>query len=151
MAKKILVIDDDLELVELVSFALLRADLLPYPAFSSTQAMSLLVNESPDVILLDVRLGSESGFTLLEAMRLVSSAPVIMISGDTSQQAKLRAFELGADDYLTKPFGGRELLARVKAQLRRRPAKSEQDLLDSISKAVAGFGSTPGLAPGSGA
>jgi two-component system response regulator VicR len=119
---KILVVDDDRELVELLSFALLRAELVPLPAYNSAQALEYLVHEQPALVLLDVHLEAESGLDLLCEMRNISDIPIIVISAATSYEQRVRAFELGADDYLTKPFGMRELLARIRARLRRGPS-----------------------------
>jgi DNA-binding response OmpR family regulator len=119
---KILVVDDDRELVELLSFALLRADLTPLPAFTGAQALEYLVQERPALVLLDVHLDGGSGLELLSAMRGLSDIPIIVISAVSSYEQRVRAFELGADDYLSKPFGMRELLARVRARLRRGPS-----------------------------
>jgi two-component system response regulator VicR len=119
---KILLVDDDRELVELLSFALLRAGLVPLPAYSTAQALGLLENERPALAILDVRLGDEDGLELLKEIRHKSDVLVIMLSALRAEEDKVRAFELGADDYVSKPFGLGELLARIKACLRRRQA-----------------------------
>jgi len=116
---KILLIEDDPHLVELLSFALLRAGYYPVPAYTSARALELLEIEEPALVLLDIALGEESGLELLVSIREQSDVPVIMISTVLSEEQRIQAFELGADDYLVKPFGLRELLALIRARLRR--------------------------------
>jgi DNA-binding response OmpR family regulator len=118
---KILVVDDDRELVELLSFGLLREDLIPLPAYSSAQALEVLAQDPPALVLLDAHLEGDSGYDLLRRMRRISDVPIMMISAVSSSEQRVRAVELGADDYLNKPFGMRELLARIRARLRRGP------------------------------
>src|SRR5579862_6584403 len=118
---RILVVDDERELVELLAFALRRAGYTVLAAHDRPTAMKLLAGETPDLAVLDVNLGDADGFELLREIRQRSDMPVIMLSGRNSEDDKVRGFQLGADDYVTKPFGHRELLARIQANLRRRP------------------------------
>jgi DNA-binding response OmpR family regulator len=116
---KILVVDDDRELVDLLIFALQRAAFTPVPAYDAATALRLLEREAPLLAILDVNLGSASGFDLLREFRQRSQIPVIMLTGRDAEVDKVEALEAGADDYLTKPFSHRELVARIRAVLRR--------------------------------
>ena len=116
---KILLVNDDRELVDLLTFVLRRAGLDALSAFDASTALELLETERPDLAVLDVSLGSGSGFDLLRDLRRRSRIPVIMLTARNAEDDKVRGLELGADDYLTKPFSHRELVARIRAQLRR--------------------------------
>jgi DNA-binding response OmpR family regulator len=116
---KILVVDDERELVELLAFALRRAGYTVLAAHDGPTALKLLASESPELAVLDVNLGEHDGFELLREIRRRSDLPVIMLTGRNSENDKVLGFDLGADDYVTKPFGHRELLARIQANLRR--------------------------------
>jgi two-component system, OmpR family, response regulator VicR len=116
---QILYADDDRELVDLVGFALRRAGFEVLPAHDAPSALKLLAEQQPALAVLDVNLGVWNGFELLRDLRRQSEIPVIMLSGRAEEADKVRGLELGADDYVTKPFSHRELLARVRANLRR--------------------------------
>ena len=116
---KLLLVDDDRDLVELLTFALGRAGFAVLPAHDSPAALALLEAKHPDIAVLDVNLGAWNGFDLLTELRKRSDIPAIMLTGLGAVGDKVRGLELGADDYLTKPFSHRELLARIRAQLRR--------------------------------
>src|SRR5437762_3139848 len=117
---KILVVDDDRDLVDLLSFALSRAGMEALPALDASTAMKSLEDKHPDLVVLDINIGAASGFDMLKELRRKSEIPVIMLTGRDAEDDKIMGFELGADDYLTKPFSHRELIARIKASLRRR-------------------------------
>jgi two-component system, OmpR family, KDP operon response regulator KdpE len=123
---KILLIDDDVELLELLSFTFQRVGLSPLRARTVDQALQLLAAECPDVAVLDLRLEGEDGYTVLDALRQASHVPVIVLSGLTSEADKVRALNAGADGYLCKPVSHPELVARVRAALRRRPARARE-------------------------
>jgi len=116
---QILLVDDDRELVDLLAFALRRAGLETVPANDAATALRLFAERQPDLAVLDVNLGASNGLDLLKALRQRSQVPIIMLTALDSEDDKVRGLELGADDYLTKPFSHRELTARIKAQLRR--------------------------------
>ena len=120
---KVLAVEDDRELAELLRFILLRAGFEIRVAHDVRSALQLLAEEPPDAILLDVNLGGSSGLDLLRAVRRRDDAAgqtvVVVLSGVAAEAEKVRALEMGADDYITKPFGHRELVARLGAQLRR--------------------------------
>ena len=124
---KILVVEDDHDLVELLSFAFLRAGLWPLPAYTSEQAMDLLATEDLALVILDLHLDGEVSLELLRKMRLASDVVIIALGESTNEDDKVRAFEMGADDYVSKPFGLKELLARIRACLRRGPSTGDVD------------------------
>jgi DNA-binding response OmpR family regulator len=118
-AVRILLVDDDRELIDLLAFALKRAGLEPIGAHDAATALRLLEERKPDLVVLDINLGSSSGLDVLRELRRRSPLPVIMLTALDSEEDKVRGLEAGADDYLTKPFSHRELIARIRAQLRR--------------------------------
>ena len=115
----VLLVDDDQGLVDLLTFALSRSHFAVISATRVPAVLKLLDAERPDLAVLDVDLGRSSGFDLLREIREKSELPVIMLTGMDTERDKLRGFELGADDYLTKPFSHHELIARLHSQLRR--------------------------------
>jgi DNA-binding response OmpR family regulator len=118
-AVRILLVDDDRELIDLLAFALKRAGLEPIGAHDAATALRLFEERKPDLVVLDINLGSSSGLDVLRELRRRSPLPVIMLTALDSEEDKVRGLEAGADDYLTKPFSHRELIARIRAQLRR--------------------------------
>jgi DNA-binding response OmpR family regulator len=123
----ILLVDDDRELIDLLAFALRRAGLDPIAAHDGASAVRQFEERRPDLVVLDINLGTSSGLDVLKELRRRSAVPVIMLTALDSEEDKVRGLETGADDYLTKPFSHRELIARIRAQLRRsgqeRPAR----------------------------
>ena len=116
---KILVADDDRELLDLLTFAFQRAGFEIIQASDGEQAIVRFQEQQPALALLDVNMPKLDGFQVCQRLRLQSSVPIIMLTVRNQEEEILRAFELGADDYLTKPFSPRQLVARVKAALRR--------------------------------
>jgi len=116
---KILIVDDDHDLLALVGFALRQAGYVVVDAGDFAAAMRVFLAESPDLAVLDINLPGGSGFAICEAIRTRSRIPVMMLTVRGEEEDVVRALELGADDYLTKPFWPEELLARVHARLRR--------------------------------
>ncbi|HVN43369.1 MAG TPA: response regulator transcription factor [Steroidobacteraceae bacterium] len=116
---KILIVDDDADLLALVGFALTHSGYLVVKAPNVQTAMTEFTREAPDLAILDINLPDGSGFGLCEEIRRHSRIPVMMLTARGEEEDLVRALELGADDYLTKPFSPRTLLARVKALLRR--------------------------------
>jgi DNA-binding response OmpR family regulator len=127
---RILLVDDDRELIDLLAFALKRAGLDPVGAHDRATAMRVFEERRPDLVVLDINLGASSGLDVLRELRRQASLPVIMLTALDSEEDKVRGLEAGADDYLTKPFSHRELIARIRAHLRRSgqewPAKRAQ-------------------------
>jgi len=116
---KILVADDDRDLRELVGFALTQAGFLAVKAADGPGAVRLFDAEAPDAVVLDINMPGASGFQVCEAIRARSSVPIMILTVRSEEEDLVRALELGADDYLTKPFSPKTLLARLKALLRR--------------------------------
>jgi|LSQX01.3.fsa_nt_gb two-component system response regulator VicR len=122
---KILVVDDEKPIVDIVRFNLKKEGYTVIEAYDGHEAVSKALEQKPDLILLDVMLPGMDGFEVCKKLRTSISTPILMLTAREEEVDKVLGLELGADDYITKPFGVRELLARVKANLRR--AASEQD------------------------
>ncbi|HZT04806.1 MAG TPA: response regulator transcription factor [Steroidobacteraceae bacterium] len=116
---KVLVADDDRDLRDLVGFTLTQAGYLVIKAADGTGALRSVAEEAPDLVILDINMPGASGFQVCEAVRRNSRVPIMMLTVRGEEEDLVRALELGADDYLTKPFSPRTLLARAKALLRR--------------------------------
>ncbi len=116
---KILVADDDRDLLELVAFTLAQSGFLALKAHDGPTALKLFAAEAPDLIILDINMPGLSGFEVCAEIRRKSRVPVMMLTVRGEEEDLVRALELGADDFLTKPFSPRTLLARVKSLLRR--------------------------------
>ena len=116
---KLLVVDDDADMLAVVSFALRQASFPVVTANSYGTGLSTFHTEQPDLAILDINLPGGSGFELCGVLRKESNAPIMMLTARGEEADLVRALELGADDYLTKPFSPRTLVARVKALLRR--------------------------------
>jgi DNA-binding response OmpR family regulator len=117
---KLLVVDDDADMLAVVGFALRQAGFPVLPAPNFATAVSTFRAQQPDLAILDINLaGGGSGFELCDLMRKESRLPIMMLTARGEEADLVRALELGADDYLTKPFSPRTLVARVKALLRR--------------------------------
>lgn len=115
----ILVVDDDPRLLRFVRANLEALHYKVVTAEGAEDALELLAREAPDLILLDIMLPGMDGYELCRHIRTFSMVPVLMLTAKAEEQDKVKGLELGADDYLTKPFGVPELLARVEALLRR--------------------------------
>src|ERR1700729_3884403 len=121
---KMLIADDDRDLRELIGFTLTQAGYLVLKTGDGPSALQTFENESPDLVVLDINMPGMSGFQVCESIRKRSRVPVIMLTVRGEEEDLVRALELGADDYLTKPFSPRTLLARIKALLRRAGAET---------------------------
>ena len=124
MSHKILLVDDDPDILDLLVFLVERTGAMALPARDAAAALTLFESERPDLAIVDVVLGpSSSGLDLVTELRRRSDIPIIVLTVRSSEDDKVRGLESGADDYLVKPFGHRELGARIRAHLRRaRPA-----------------------------
>jgi DNA-binding response OmpR family regulator len=116
---KVLVVEDDVDLLDLVIYALRREGFTAIPALDGAQALYQWEAENPDIILLDANLPKLNGFEVCRRIRHESSTPIIMLTARDDEEDIVRGLQLGADDYVTKPFSAKQLGARIKAVLRR--------------------------------
>src|SRR5512139_1199911 len=121
---KILIVDDDPDLLSLVGFALSQSGFAVVKGVDVPSALKAFAAEAPDLAFLDINLQGGSGFDICEAIRKQSRIPIMMLTARGEEEDLVRALDLGADDYLTKPFSPRTLLARVRALLRRSGVES---------------------------
>ena len=119
MDKKILVVDDEKPIVEILKLNLQKENYEVYEAYDGEEALLKAKTVQPDLILLDVMLPKIDGFTVCRKIRETSSVPILMLTAREEEVDKVLGLELGADDYITKPFSVRELMARIKANMRR--------------------------------
>lgn len=117
--KRILVVDDEKGLVKIIRLNLEQDGFDVIEAFNGAQAMEKLRTTLPDLVLLDVMMPDTDGFTVLKMIRQIGNIPVIMLTAKGEEDDKIKGLELGADDYVTKPFSPRELTSRIRAVLRR--------------------------------
>jgi DNA-binding response OmpR family regulator len=122
--RRILVVDDEERMVRFIRLNLEHDGFQVSEAFNGKQAIQRLRDINPDLILLDVMMPDLNGFEVLEMIREISNVPVIMLTAKGEEDDRVRGLELGADDYVTKPFSPRELVSRAKAVLRRTEAAS---------------------------
>jgi DNA-binding response OmpR family regulator len=116
---KTLLVDDDTTLLDVTAFALRRAGFLVVLAHDAEQALHVWSTEQPDLIILDIQLPGKDGLTLCREIRAVSPVPIILLTVRNSDEDIVHGLEIGADDYLTKPFSPKQLIARARAVLRR--------------------------------
>lgn len=117
--RRILVVDDEERMVRFIRLNLEHDGFRVIEAFNGSQAIEKVRNSLPDLVLLDVMMPDIDGFEVLRIIREVSNVPVIMLTAKGEEDDRVRGLELGADDYITKPFSPRELASRVRAVLRR--------------------------------
>jgi DNA-binding response OmpR family regulator len=128
--KKVLVVDDDVKTVELVKLYLNRDGYRVITAYNGNDALALARSSQPDLIVLDLMLPGMSGLDVCRILRKESDVPIIMLTALTTDDDRLAGLDLGADDYVTKPFSPRELAARVRAVLRRLPGERGPEKVD---------------------
>jgi DNA-binding response OmpR family regulator len=128
--KKVLVVDDDTKTVELVKLYLNRDGYRVFTAGDGNEALRLARENHPDLIVLDLMLPGISGLEVCRILREESDVPIIMLTALTTDEDRLMGLDLGADDYVTKPFSPRELAARVRAVLRRLPGERGPEKLE---------------------
>lgn len=128
MSYKILVVDDERPIAEILQYSLEKEGYEVICAFDGEEAITKSLEEEPDLILLDIMLPKKDGMEVCRSIRKTKDIPIIMLTAKDSEVDKVLGLELGADDYVTKPFSTRELLARVKANLRRLQAPEEPSL-----------------------
>jgi DNA-binding response OmpR family regulator len=122
---KVLLVDDDPDLLSVTGFALQQAGFVIVKASDGFAALQVFETEKPDVAVLDINMPRMSGFELAQKLRQKSQIPVLMLTVRSEEQDVVRALSLGADDYLTKPFSPRILIARIRALLRRSGMEAE--------------------------
>ena len=134
MKANILVVDDEPEIADLVSVYLRGEGFQVFPCGTGTEALQVVRNEKIDLAVLDVMLPDISGMTLCAEIRRTNQFPILMLTAKTEDTDKITGLTVGADDYMTKPFSPLELVARVKAQLRRytsyNSGEREEDILN---------------------
>ena len=119
MESKILIVDDDSALLDSLRYNLLKENYTVVTAVHGLQALEIARTENPDLIILDIILPKLSGLEVCRALRKEISTPILILTGRLEESDKVVALELGADDYMTKPFSLRELFSRIRAILRR--------------------------------
>ena len=119
MGEKILVVDDEKEIADLIAVYLESDGYTVFKCYTFEDAVEYIGREEPDLVILDVMLPGQSGFVLCQKIRETHTYPIIMLTAKDAETDKITGLTLGADDYITKPFRPLEMMARVKAQLRR--------------------------------
>ncbi len=126
MAKKILVVEDEKAIADILNFNLKKDGYDVICAYDGEEGLRMALEDAPDLILLDVMLPKLDGFEVCKAVRRESNTPILMLTAREEEVDKVLGLELGADDYITKPFSMRELMARIKANVRRSSQESEE-------------------------
>jgi two-component system alkaline phosphatase synthesis response regulator PhoP len=124
--KKVLIVDDDTKIVELVKLYLNRDGYSVLTAYEGKEALRLAREAHPDLIVLDIMLPGINGLDITRTLRAESAVPIILLTAKTTEQDRIVGLDLGADDYVTKPFSPKELAARVRAVFRRSPDEALQ-------------------------
>lgn len=127
MNHKILVVDDEKPIADILKFNLEKEGYEVICAYDGDEAVELVQQENPDLILLDIMLPNKDGNEVCREVRKTHNMPIIMLTANDAEIDKVLGLELGADDYVTKPFSNREVIARVKANLRRQAQIPEDD------------------------
>lgn len=138
MDRLVLIVDDERPIVEILKYNLEKEGYTTIEAYDGQQGLDLALTKNPDIILLDVMLPRMDGFEVCKKIREKSATPILMLTAREEEVDKVLGLELGADDYITKPFSVRELMARVKANLRR--SSAEQPPAEAPSKNVITIG-----------
>ncbi len=125
-AKRVLVVDDDVKLVELVKLYLNRDGYKVLEAHDGNEALRISRLNRPDLIVLDIMLPGIDGLEVCRTLRNESEVPIIMLTARTTEDDRLAGLDIGADDYVTKPFSPKELVARIRAVLRRIPEELQR-------------------------
>jgi two-component system response regulator VicR len=125
--KNILIIEDEISISDIIKFNLVKDGFSVDTAYDGESGLKKALTTSPDLVLLDIMLPIMDGFEVCKGIREVSNVPIIMLTAKEEELDKVLGLELGADDYITKPFGMRELIARIKANTRRHEAPTSND------------------------
>lgn len=132
MNEKILVVDDEKSIVDILKFNLQKEGFQVFTGSDGQEALEIFDNCHPDLLILDVMMPRLSGYDVCRKIREKSMVPIIMLTARTEEVDAVLGLELGADDYVTKPFSIRELMARVRANLRRSAANVEEKNTDTL-------------------
>ncbi len=127
MGKKILVVDDEKNIVDIIAFNLHKEGYDALCAFDGEQGLELALTQDPCLVILDIMMPKMDGIEVCKRIREKSQVPIIMLTARAEEVDKVLGLELGADDYVTKPFSTREVLARIKANLRKRISSEPDD------------------------
>ena len=136
MAKKILVVDDEKPIVDIEKFNLTKEGYEVSVAYDGEEALQQVKDVDPDLIILDLMLPKVDGLEVAREVRKTKDTPIIIVTAKDSELDKVLGLELGADDYVTKPFSNRELVARVKANLRRQGTNSSSNNEEDENKDI---------------
>ena len=135
--KTVLVVDDEQSIMELLVFNLQKEGYNTLEAYDGVTAVEMAMNEKPDLILLDVMIPKIDGISVCKKIRYalnISNIPILMISAKDTESDKIVGLEMGADDYITKPFQIREVMARIKANLRKAELNANIDIMNNTPK-----------------
>lgn len=136
MDRLVLIVDDERPIVDILKYNLEKDGYTTIEAYDGAQALELAISQNPDIILLDVMLPKMDGFEVCRKVREKRpSVPILMLTAREEEVDKVLGLELGADDYITKPFSVRELMARVKANLRRSNAE-QPEVSNEVSSSI---------------
>lgn len=133
MPAKILIVDDEKNIVDILKYNLIKEGFETVEAYDGKEAIEKALRLNPDIILLDVMLPVFDGFTVCRKLREKIQTPIIMLTAKEEEVDKVLGLEMGADDYVTKPFSPRELIARIKSNLRRSALSNTVGSTDVIS------------------
>lgn len=136
MSKKILIVDDEPKIVEICSDYLKAANFDVVSSLDGKNGLEKFQRDKPDLVVLDLMLPNIDGLDVCREIRKVSNTPIIMLTARVEESDKLVGLELGADDYITKPFSPRELVARVRTVLRRTQGDTSADMIRSGNLAL---------------
>ena len=144
MGKKVLIVDDEKAIVDILNHNLKREGYETFEAYDGEEAINLVKSENPDLVLLDVMLPKMDGFSVCKTIRQTTNIPILMVTAKEDIVDKVIGLELGADDYITKPFSVREVMARVKANLRKwegiEASKKDAENSEDASNQILEFG-----------
>lgn len=136
MQSTVLVADDETKIVDLVANYLKADGFIVISALNGKDALAAIRSKKPDCVLLDINMPEFDGLSVAREVRKTSDVPIIFLTARTDEIDRIVGFELGADDYVSKPFSPRELVARVKAVLRRREGKAESPIKTVVCGAI---------------